>query len=199
MAIVAKTIPDNLIVVAAYDNNFIEGCLASLGNKYPVLVMDTSGGGHPTGAYIKAFKEHPAKNYLFIQDSMTALVDDVVEPFAKVIPERGAVAWSLFKQGFDTGAQQDWAHQFYKGEYPGIGIFGPVFYTSRKVLQELEKKNLLPPIPTNKAEAQTTERMWSWAFFNAGMQLAMAGEWWDDARMKDGTFPIFKKVFAARV
>lgn len=188
----------NLVVVAAYDKQFIDSCLKSLGNKYPVLVMDTSSGGHPTGAYLRAYQEHPAKHYLFIQDSMVALVPNYVEPFAALMPKRGAVAWGLFKQGFDTGEQDTWAHTLYEGEYPGVGIFGPIFYTSRESLQELDKKGLLPPVPRNKAEAQTCERLWSWAFYNAGMKLESVGGWWDDGCMKNGTYPVFQKTFAGR-
>lgn len=195
--IVAKTIPDNLVVVAAYDKQYIDGCLESLGDKYPVVVMDTSGGGHPTGAYIRAFKEHPAKNYFFMQDSMKAKQPDFLEPFIERLPGNDAVAWAIFKQSFDTATQEDWAKQFYKGEYPGIGIFGPIFYTSRDTLKKLEKLNLLPPIPTNKAEAQSTERMWSWSLFEAGMKLAMI-DWWDDTKLRDGSFPIFTKTFGGR-
>lgn len=198
MKTVAKTTYDKLIVVAAYDKRFIDDCLKSLGDKYPVKVMDTSAGGHPTGAYLRAYKEFKANHYLFIQDSMRALVPDVVEPFHKLLPSRGAVAWCYFKQGFDTAQQEDWAKQFYKGPYPGIGIFGPVFYISRKSLQELEKKGLLPPIPKNKAEAQTTERMWSWSLYEAGMRLSAVGGLWDNTKMADGSYPVFQKTFAGR-
>lgn len=189
---------DTAIVVAAYDDRFIDACLRSLGDKYPVIVVDTSKGGHPTGAYINTFQNFDHENYLFIQDSMISLVDDCVEPFAKLMPERGAVAWCVFKQGFDTAAQEDWARTFYKGEYPGIGIFGPVFYTNATTLRELQKRNLLPPIPRNKAEAQTTERMWAWSLYEANMKLASVGGIWDNTKMIDGSYPVFKKTFAGR-
>ncbi len=200
MVIVANpTLNKTAIVVAAYDRQYIDDCLKSLGEKYPVIVMDTSGGGHPTGAYIRFYRDYPEyDNFLFIQDSMRALVPDVVEPFAKLMPKRGAVAWCYFKQGFDTAAQEDWAKSFYKGPYPGIGIFGPIFYTNRATLQELEKRNLLPPIPKNKAEAQTTERMWSWSLFEAGMKLSAVGGLWDNTRMAEGSYPVFKKIWGGR-
>lgn len=129
---------------------------------------------------------------------MVSLVDDCVEPFASLMPERGAVAWGLFKQGFDTSMQEEWARSLYKGEYPGVGIFGPIFYTSHESLKELDDMGLLPPIPRNRAEAQTCERLWSWAFFNADHKLASVGGLWDDGRMKNGTYPVFQKVFAGR-
>lgn len=189
-------VPPILVVIAKFDDRYIDRCLASLGDKYPIKIIDTSSGGHPTGAYIKAYKEYPAKNYLFMQDSMFALQPDYVEPFAS--QDADVVAWTLFRQGFDTAEQEAWATEYYKSDYPGVGIFGPVFYTSRKVMQKLDEMNLLPPIPKNKAEAQTTERMWSWAVYKAGLTLGSAAGFWDKDRMITGTFPIFRKIFGNR-
>lgn len=189
---------EDLVVVAKYNDDFLDG-IASLGDRYPVVVMDTSGGGHPTGAYIRAYREHPAQNYLFIQDSMFAKQPDYLDEFkSRLRPGIGAVAWALFRQGFDNAEMEKWAKSFFGNDYPGIGIFGPVFYTSRQNLRKLEQNNWFPPIPTNKLEAQTTERMWSWAFYKAGFKLDSVGGWWDRENMINGTFPVFRKVFADR-
>ncbi len=189
---------ENIVVVAAYDKQFIDGCLASLGNKYKVVVMDTSGGGYPTGAYIRAFKEYPAKNYLFIQDTMLAKQPDYLQPFIDKKPRKGAVAWCLFHMDFDTSDQKDYAHSLYAENPPDYGIFGPVFYVSRKCLEELEYRGLLPPVPRDKLEAQTSERLWAWALKNAGMELTSVCGLWDHDAMARGDYPVFKKVFAGR-
>lgn len=188
----------NLVVIAAYDKQFIEGCLESLGSKYKVVVMDTSQGGHPTGAYIRAFRQYPAKNYLFMQDSMLAKQFDYLQPFIDKKPHKGAAAWCLFHMSFDTAQQEEWAWSLYAEDPPEYGIFGPIFYMSRKDLLDLENRGLLPPIPTNKLEAQTTERMWAWALKNAGMELTSVCGMWDHDAIARGDYPVFKKVFAGR-
>jgi hypothetical protein len=188
----------NLVVVAAYDKEYIQGCLDSLGKKHKVVVIDTSKGGYPTWGYIRAFRRYKAHNYLFIQDTMLAKDADYLQSFIDKRPRNGAVAWCLFHMGFDSGDQTDYAHSLYAENPPEYGIFGPVFYISRKALLELEYKGLLPPKPTNKMEAQTSERLWAWALQNAGMELTSVGGLWDHDAMQRGDYPVFKKVFANR-
>lgn len=189
----------NLIVIAKHGDQYIDGCLESLGAKYPIQVIDTKDGGHPTGAYLKAYREYPAKNYLFIQDSMQALQADYLEPFIEKMPEHGAVAWGLFPMAFDSREQVDWVESHYDGVAPEFGIFGPIFYTSRDSLKTLEDRGLLPPIPKDKLQAQGTERMWAWAFQNAELPVESVGGIWSPDAMSNGAYPPFRKIFGGRV
>lgn len=195
----------DLIVVAAHGPAHIGACVASLGDARRLVVDTGSGtvpgadvvlaGGHPTGAYLHAYRHHHADGYLFIQDSMTAVVDDVLTPFRDQMPHLGAVAWGLFGLAWDSPQQRQWVSDHYQGAPPARGIFGPVFYTSRASLDLLAARHLLPAVPANKIEAQGTERAWAWAFHNAG--LAVIGPPWDKEAMERGFGP-FRKVFAGR-
>lgn len=188
---------EDLVVVAKYNNDHIEECLRSLGNTYQVKVIDTSGGGYSSGAYIRAFYDYPAKNYFFMQDSMTALQPDYLEPFKQKMPALGCVAWGTFGFGYDDSRQRAWVESQYSGSQPEYGIFGPVFFTNYQSLNLLAKKGLLPLIPDNKLEAQGTERAWAWAFKQAGLPIETI-RYWDKGSMQHGTYPIFRKVFAGR-
>lgn len=207
----------NLIVIATNNGaTYLPKCLESLGTKHPILVVDTGSTdqaslelvqqqplyallerGYTTGAYLHAYKYFPARHYLFMQDSMVSLVPDALDPF-KDLDSGGAVAWATFDMGFDTPAHETWAKSLYTGQYPSKGIFGPIFYTSRSALNRLDKAGLLPPVPKDKLEAQTCERLWSWAFNNAGLPVACVGGDWKYTDMMDGRFPIFQKEWAGR-
>lgn len=187
----------DLVIIAKHGNTHIDGCLQSLGNKYPIEVIDTAAGGHPTGAYLKAINQFKAKNYFFMQDSMYALQKDYLEPFKKICPDKGAVAWGFFDFSYDDTRQREWLEAQYSGQHPRLGIFGPVFYASRASLLRLKRLNLLPLVPTNKLEAQGTERAWAWAFTLADIPV-VAIRMWDKEMMKNGSYPIFRKEFANR-
>lgn len=186
-----------LVVIAKYGDDYIDACLESLGDKYPIKVMDTTAGGHPTGAYLRAYKQYPAESYFFMQDSMIALQKDYLEPFRKLMPDEGAVAWAYFDMKFDDNEQRELFDRHYSGELAKRGIFGPIFYTNRKSLDKLERLGLLPPIPINKIEAQGTERMWAQAFKNADMEVR-AFQNRNREKMRRGSFPVFRKVFGGR-
>ncbi len=189
---------ENIVVIAAYDDRYIDACLASLGTKYRGVVIDTSKGGYTTGAYIEAYREYEADNYFFMQDTMFAKQPDYLQPFIDKKPEHGAVAWCLFHMSFDTSHQEERTREIYGDDLPDYGIFGPVFYVSRKDMETLDEKGLLPPIPRNKLEAQTTERMWACAFKNAGMEVTSVGGLWDHDAMARGDYMVFGKTFAGR-
>lgn len=191
---------DDLIVVAKHGNDWIGQCLASLGGA-PVLVVDTGPAGpvpgqHPTGAYLWAYRNVKANRYLFIQDSMTALDPEPVGWFRDQMPHAGgAVAWGRFPLQWDSGEQENWVRSQYGWNRYDAGIFGPVFYTTRHSLDVLKVKKLLPKAPSNRIEAQGTERAWALAFASAGLQVA--GPTWDHDQMQRGFGP-FKKVWANR-
>lgn len=212
---------ENLVVVASHGNKHLSACLQSLGSKYVVLPIDTCSDnpdkslvrlpfkGFTTGAYLWAYWHYPAKNYFFMQDSMEALEEDYLKPFQELQPERGAVAWATFEEGFDSEGQKQWADYIHNSdqgsitretqyEYPHQGIFGPVFYINRSSLDELRDRCLLPPTPTTKLQAQGCERLWGWSLHKAGMELNAVGGRWDAGKMQSGEFGTFKKSFGDR-
>jgi hypothetical protein len=184
---------ETLIVVAAVNDDYKENLPTYTGGD--LLVQDTSAGGHPTGAYIKAFHEWPEyESYLFIQDSMRGIVDDVTAAFR----EHGSdvVAWGLFEMGWDGPDQMRWVLRQYPARVkPTHGIFGPVFYATRGAMEKAER--WFPDIPSNRLEAQGTERAWAYTFAAANIEVGSLGDWSNEL-MAHGPYPVFRKVFALR-
>jgi hypothetical protein len=162
----------------------------------PAAFVDTSAGGHPTGAYISVYRHSDADRFLFIQDSMTAL-DDPLQWFRDQWPGSGAVAWQRFPMQWDNDGQRLAVEQSYPDTHPSHGIFGPVFYTDRASLDLLAAKDLLPSIPQNRMEAQGSERAWAYAYAAAGLPV-VGPEWEPDALVADRPVGPFRKVFAGR-
>ena len=188
---------DTLIVVAAYDDTFKDNWDTFHGGH--VVVWDTSGGGHPSGAFINAFRKHYYRNYLFVQDSMRGNVPDVVAPFKE--NGKDVVAWGTFDFFFDDPLQAQWVLNQYPGSIvPMRGIFGPAFFATRKAMKFLEDRNLFPATPPNKLMAQGTERAWPLAFQRAGIKVGTLGPCITDG-ISPRLFPsdqTFTKTFAGR-
>ena len=186
-----------LIVVAAYDDTFVDNLPTIKGGH--VVRWSTAGGGHPSKAFIDAYRKHYYHSYLFLQDSLRGNVDDVVAPFRDVGAE--AVAWGSFPMFFDDDYQRKWVLEQYPGRtVPRRGIFGPIFYATRKAMRKLEDRRLFPQTPPNKLMAQGTERAWAIAFDRAGISVGSLSEC-----ITDGTSPrlfpadtTFTKTFAGR-
>lgn len=188
---------DTLIVVAAYDDTFTDNLDTFKGGE--IAVMDTSGGGHPSGAYVCAYRENPDYGaYLFLQDSLRAEVPDCVEPFRKA--QAPVVAWAFFTLFFDDDEQYRWVRSKYQGELPPVGIFGPIFYATRGAMRTLDRRNLFPRTPKDKLMAQGTERAWACAFHEAGLTMKALGPCVTDG-ISPRLFPqdrTFTKTFAGR-
>jgi hypothetical protein len=215
---------DDLVVIAMHGDEHIDKCLDSIGNKYPVLIVDTHSSAsdvkrvqlknntlfnvkyhympykcYMTGALMYAYENYPAKNYFLMQDSMEAMQTNFLDPFKAIQPDRGAVAWCTFDDGFDNDQQKAWAQYYYSGEYPVNGIFGSVIYVKKSSLDELADRQLLPPVARNKNQDQGNERLWAWAFKEAGMEVTSVGGKWDVGKMQSGEFPVFKKQWVGRI
>lgn len=191
-------VDETLIVVAAVDDRFTDN-LQTL-NGGPVLRMDTSAGGHPSAAFIRAYRENPQyHSYLFLQDSMMAHVGDCVAPFKK--EGHDVVAWGLFGMFFDNEMQREWVESQFSESMrepagkPSNGIFGPTFYATRDAMRKAEPFFLKTPEDRN--QAQGTERGWAYTFKAAGVEVGTLGQW-DNGRMQKGDYPVFTKTFAAR-
>lgn len=211
---------DELVVIATNNGGqYLPRLLETLGDKWPILVVDTRSTdeqfldylktlplhcqtpyqGFSTGAYLWTYFNYPAKNYLFLQDSMEVLEPEYLEKFKEIMPERGAVSWCWFGFGYDNTPQKEWSEYHYgPGNDPERGIFGPIFYTNRESLDILRDSKWLPGYPTTKAQAQGTERTWALAFHRMGLNVPSVSGEWNHPSMQVGTFPIFKKVWADR-
>lgn len=188
--------PETLIVVAAVDHSF-DGNIALIKERHESVVrMDTSGGGHPSSAFIRAFYQYPDyESYLFIQDSLRPTVDDIVLPFSSEGSE--VVAWGLFPLSiWDGDYQYQWVREQFPEEInPSHGIFGPIFYATRSAMERSEP--WFPRRPRDRLEAQGTERAWAYTFAAAGIEVGSLGTW-SNQHMSSGNYPVFVKQFAGR-
>jgi hypothetical protein len=189
---------ETLIVVAAYDDKYADNLETLHGGD--VLVYNTSEGGYTTGAYINAFRKHYYHSYLFLQDSLRGNVDDVVAPFKA--NGRNVVGWGSFPLFFDDQHQEVWVRNQYPGErLPPRGIFGPIFYATRKALKHLEDRDMFPKTPPNKLMEQGNERGWAMAFYRAGIPVGYLGGtdmYVDGNPWLTPTDTTFKKTFGGR-
>jgi glycosyltransferase involved in cell wall biosynthesis len=216
----------DLVVIATHNGkNLLKRCLDSISTQYPILVVDTGSSdpesieffgnlgviypkhdvfttktsfkGYDTGAYLWAYWNYNADNYLFLQDSLEVLEKDYIKPFRDIQPKLGCVPWATFEMCWDSIQQKEFIEYLYGSAEPDRGIFGPVFYVNRKSLDILNEKGLLPAYPINKNQSQGLERGWATAFHLAGMEVKGLYPF-DPTKMIDGTLGIFKKVFAKR-
>jgi hypothetical protein len=54
-------------------------------------------------------------------------------------------------------------------KFPPMGIFGPMFYTTRAALEKLDRAGRLDQYPTNKPQQTAMERGWATAFILSGL------------------------------
>lgn len=174
-----------------------------------IMVDYTPMRGYACGAKLWAYWNYPAKNYLFLQDSLIAIESDILAPFKAKMPlrvdkknlaaiDRGAVGWASFNFEFDPGLQEAAMRYMYGDHIPQYGIFGPIFYTNRDSLEELEKAGLLPTYPTHANGAQGLERAWAMVFKGAGMEVNFIHNLPNVTLTASGLYSPFRKVFVKR-
>jgi hypothetical protein len=206
----------DLVVVTTHNgSNYLPQCLESLGDNYPILVVDAGSNDvdfknslglldcivaytektYQPGVWLHAYKNYPSENYLFIQDSMKALVKDYIEPF------RGseATAWATFPMDSPphTPEQLLTIKQRYPYHKAQRAIFGPIFYASKKALDKLSDQNLWPGLPGNKEGDSATERYLAMAFDLAGVKVSSLNDF-DLEKAARGELSIFIKEFGHR-
>jgi hypothetical protein len=174
-------------------------------NQYPnVAYLSTPYRGYDTGAYLWAYWMVSARNYLFMQDSCSPREPDFIEQFARAMPasEFGAVGWSSFTMTcWDSDAQREATAWMYGGkDWPLQGIFGPIFYTNRRTLLNMEQKSLLPMPPVHKLQQQAMERAWAILFHASGARVNFLrkDELPNGTEMSEGKYPALTKVFRMR-
>lgn len=169
-----------------------------------VAYLNTPYRGYDTGAYLWAYWNVRAKNYLFMQDSCCPREKDFVEQFARAMPgEMGAVGWSSFTmECWDSDAQKNATAWMYgeRAKWPPKGIFGPIFYTNHKTLLHLSLHGLLPMPPVHKQQQQAMERAWAILFHRAGVRVnfLVDEEMPRGYAMEGGAYPALNKVFRMR-
>jgi len=190
---------DTLIVSATYDDSYPEW-FEEL--REPKVRVSTAGGGHPSQAFINAFRDDRRRHraYLFIQDSLEPMMDDVTGLFEECARKRRAdvVGWARFPMFFDSPEQEHrvtnqyaWVHR------PAYGVFGPIFWATRKTMERLEKNYRFPLAPENKMDAQGTERAWAYAFAAVAARVEFLHDWSNEFLTSGDALP-FRKVFAGR-
>jgi hypothetical protein len=173
-------------------------------------VTETPMKGYAQGAYLWAYWNYFATHYLFLQDSLVAIVEDVLKPFQeKTLThctktselgqiERGAIGWASFNFEFDPGLQEAAMRYMYGNDIPQYGIFGPIFYTSRDTLRDLEAAGCLPSYPVHAHHAQGLERAWAMVFKRLGYPVAFIHNLPNVTLTASGLYTPFRKVFLKR-
>jgi hypothetical protein len=190
---------DTLIVSASYDDFRPEWFEAF---PEPKVRVSTSDGGYQHGAYVDAFRFDRKRHhsYLFVQDSMEVTHPAPVAIFRAEAQNKGVqvVGWAGFPFFFDNLQQQsDVMRQYPYTLPPERGMFGPVFWVERKVLEMLDKRGLIPKKPWDKNSANGTERAWAVAFKAAGIPVAYLHDW-SEAWLSSGDAAPFKKHYQGR-
>ena len=199
---------DSTLIVSATYDDLNPDWYAAL--PEPKVRWSTAEGGHPSQALIRAYREDHRRHraYLLLQDSLEPMVQDVVTPFEEAAKSfnngRGTpvVGWANFDltspRSWDSAEQK--AHVERQYPYiptPAFGIFGPIFWVERKVLERLDKIGRFPATPQDKMDAQGTERAWAYAFALIGITPTFLHPWSNEF-LKSGDALPFKKHFAGR-
>lgn len=167
----------------------------------PKVRVDTSGGGYVSKALIDTYRFGPKHDaYLIVQDTMEPLIDLVAAPFEDEAERKGVhvVGWARFPMFFDNPEQEGWVtRQYTHVMKPEYGVFGPVFWASRKAMERMDKLLRFPRHPENKNEANGTERAWAYAFAASAITPTYLHDWSEEYLTSGDALP-FRKVYAGR-
>lgn len=138
--------------------------LNTLDSSLNIKVETCPYNGYDTGAYLWAYRTFPAEEYMFLQDSIKIKDSNWFNEFRnKWTEDCGLVSWLVFDGMYDNSEQELFIKSAVgSSDTRGWGVFGPIFYTKKYVLDQLEEKELLVNcIPKNKNEQMGMERGWS--------------------------------------
>jgi hypothetical protein len=141
------------------DLKFLE-YLNEVRNQLGVEVVTTPYAGYDTGAYLYTYRNYSDKDYIFLQDSMTIKNKDWLQK----ISQRDVTCLFTIPMICDNDSQYQWLNDHFPNTPCNEGIFGPIFYTTKEVLDRANEKHLLEAIPTNKSQQQGYERAWGIIF-----------------------------------
>lgn len=192
---------DTLIVSATYDDSYRDWYDAL---PEPKVRVSTADGGHPSAAFINAYRFDRQRHraYLFLQDSLEPTYPAPASLFEMEAKKPGndlqVVAWARFPMQWDSVEQQaKVVGQYPYMAAPDYGIFGPIFWVERKVMEKMDKYNRFPATPQDKMDAQGTERAWAFAFKCIGVPVGHLHDWSNEFLTSGDAAP-FRKVFAGR-
>lgn len=190
-----------LIVDTGSEVDYVTNLPAEFPNL-KLTVTRTPYKGYAWGAYLWAYNNFPAQNYLFLHDSIVVLKKDYLERFKAVAPKLGIAAWTHFRFHYGPQTQRKWVSRKLgvegKKNDPKHGVFGPIFYCNQRTLDRLKEKGLLFPYPPNKDIADATERAISVALKIAGYENKQVVNQYMDGKITSDDYGFFKKVFVRR-
>ncbi len=177
--------------------------LAEIPVKYSSLdvkVERTPYSGYDTGAYIWVFRNHRAKGYFFLQDSVTVKEVGWTKHFTeKASHGVGCVPWLTFAMQWQSQEQIDFVRSaFASNQWPPFGIFGPIFYATHEALTALERKGFLNTIPGSKTEQTAMERGWPTAFTHSGFAVRPVECNFEEEKLRANEYRALNKTFALR-
>lgn len=162
-------------------------------NKYTILNIQ---GGYDTGAYIHAYRNTNSNYYIFLQDSTEIKHEDFFKKLEEYSNSDNIFAYFIFTSPDSAGDFKGILEKYYDTESLAnyqFGIFGPMFATSRKILDSIYNNNLYL-IPTNKDEQMAMERGWAIAAYKLSIPV-YAFDIFNHNSLVNDQYYYFKKYF----
>lgn len=191
---------NTLIVVPTFNgDNFIQDLVLSAKDiKYPFRFVNTETGGRDTGALLTCYEENPNfDSYFLLHDSMKIKKINFLEDFQKKIKNGvHSVGWLRFP--IDTCGLEKQCRSMFGGlnEYP-YGMAGSVQLITRRAIQILKEKDLLPNPSNSHQEAQINERLWPLVINHSGLKIDFIDSW-DQSKIFDDGYEHFTKIYGGR-
>lgn len=192
------------MIIIAHNNGrqFLPQLIESLGDL-PFTVVDTGStdenslrylltlknvlytrGGWSLGAYKHAVENIKADWFFFMHDSM--VVKD--KSFLDEMKKHQVCGWLSFPMFFDNTGQEAAIKNVYPGETPDKGIFGPIFYATKEVLDKITIHK-----PESCDIAHGMERGMAMAFHQAGVPVSFLDEL-SEERLSGDMYQHFTKI-----
>lgn len=130
---------------------------------------------YDSGAYIHAYQNYVDDYYIFLQDSIAVKSPEWFNLFKEKRHENKINPLLCFGMCWDNNEQKMWVEEKFEGNFirPNIGVFGPIFQTSRKSLDKMnELHDLSKFMPNHKIKGQQgMERGWAYLSVNSGIEI----------------------------
>ena len=138
---------------------------------------------------------------MFLQDSLEIKQPNWLDNFRDKFSEKidnAIVPWLVFDGGYDNQEQRDFIQNSLScSDTCGWGVFGPIFYTRRSILDLMESQNLLNVKPSNKNEQMGMERGWSAIVNRLGLSYSFIHYYNHNSILED-KYSLFKKYLPRR-
>jgi len=145
------------------DINFIK-YFSELKKLYPGYIFDRlEYDCWDSGAYIHAYKNYSAENFIFLQDSLRITNPNVFKIISERLQNTDILGLFNFFYSYDSTEQQNWVEDGIPfNSLPDCGIFGPIFSINKNSMDKIPNDWL--KYPTNKMQACGMERRWALMF-----------------------------------